>query len=281
MLTASLVIACGSPSPAPAEQESEAKPRVLELDDRQLVVEAPGQASRRRLIHAGTHQRKVQIGLTQREAGEGGKVLPPFFVLQLDWRGQTPSEGPAIHEFAIEAVDHPRPTDTSKPTPPEMEVALAPIDDAFSRVRGSVHIENGQPLRITSTASALQLRPDPPLLLELFLVPLPEVEVGVGARWVVTDGKERREYVLTKLDETGATIELERGAVESLLGDLPLARGRFELRTTEGPDGSTLELADPLPTRGELEVEVVFDVAREAGEPPVVLYQVFNLDTAP
>jgi hypothetical protein len=280
-----LVIASGSPSPAPAEQESEAKPRVLELDDRQLVVEAPGQASRRRLIHAGTHQRKVQIGLTQREAGEGGKVLPPFFVLQLDWRGQTPSEGPAIHEFAIEGIDYPpdprRSERPSKPMSPEWEATTKSIDDAFSRVRGSVHIENGQPLRITSTASALQLRPDPPLLLELFLVPLPEVEVGVGARWVVTDGKERREYVLTKLDETGATIELERGAVESLLADLPLVRGRFELRATESPNDSKLVLADPLPTHGELEFEIVFDVAKQAGEPPVVLYEVFKLDTVP
>jgi hypothetical protein len=289
VLIASCVIACGSPSPAPAEQAPEAKPRVIELGGRQLVVEDPGQAPRRQLIHAGAHQRRVQIGLSQRDPDEeGGKVFPTFFVLQLDWRGETPSEGPATHEFAIEGIDHPpdprRSDRPSKPMSPEWEATTKTLEDAFSRVRGSVLIERGQPQQITSTRSALRLSPDPPVILELFLVPLPEVELGVGARWVTTDAKskERREYVLTKLDETGATIELERGAVDKLLSSsLPLVRGRFELRATTNSDSSKLVLADPLPTHGELEFEVVFEVPGEAGKETVKLYQIVTLDTAP
>ena len=288
VLSVSWAIACGSPSPAPAEQAPEAKPRVIELGGRQLVVEDPGQSPRRQLTYAGAHPRKVQIGLTQREPDEApSEALPAFFTLQLDWRGQTPGEGPAIHEFAIEAVKYPpdpRKTETpAKPRSAEMEAATKTIDDMFSRVRGSVHIEHGQPLRIASTRTVLQLSPDPPVILDLFLVPLPAVEVGVGARWVTTDAKskERREYVLTKLDETSATIELERGAVDKLLSSLPRVRGRFELRSTTGSEGSTLVLADPLPTHGELEFEVVFEVPGEAGKETVTLYQILTLATAP
>ncbi|KIG17541.1 hypothetical protein DB30_03242 [Enhygromyxa salina] len=258
---------------------------MLEFGGRQLVVEDPGQTPRRQLSYAGTHERRVRISVSQREpTAEGGKVLPTYFVVELDWRGEAPAEGPAIHEFAVKSVQGTgEGNGPKKPSPPQMKEVFEARDAAFLRVRGSVRVEDGHPLQILANRDGVRLTPDIPAVLDVFLLPLPGLPVGVGARWVTTDSKtkERREYVLTKLDETSVTIVFERTSPEDSSLRPPNIRGRFELRSMASTEPPKLLLSDPLPTRGRLEFELELQHFGKAGDRTVGMYQILELDTQP
>lgn len=266
-LAASLAISCSEPNPA--DPTAEQTRREIDLGGRLLVVEDAGQTPRRRLSYAGAHDRRVRMRVSFRQPpGQGKPGLHTILVLVLDWQ----SRGPAIHDFAMRSVE--RPSDQTKiaPTPPELAEALEQVDAAFLRVRGSIRVEEGRPLQISANRDEVRLVPDISTILDLFLVPLPDAEVGVGARWVTLDvtSKERREYVLTGLDETSATLDFERTSLEGSRLPLPGIRGKFEL-----------EFSDPLPTRGELELELRAQHLGQAGDQTVETYQIFELDTPP
>ena len=279
-LTASWAIACGNPTPAPADQARKQAQRELDLGGRQFEVEDLGQAPRRQLSYAGAHARRVRISVSTRQpSAEREKVSPPFFVVELDWRGQAPLEGPATYEFAVKAAGAANIPKLSKD--PDVAELLEKIETPCLRVRGSVRIEDGQLFQISSTRGP-HLSPDIPILLDLFLVPLPKAEIGVGARWATTDAKanERREYVLTHLGETSATIDFERSSTEES-PSRPLVRGRFELRSTGGTEAPKLVFSDPLPTRGELEFIFEIQYADKAGDSSTQIHQIIELDTPP
>jgi len=139
---------------------------------------------------------------------------------------------------------------------------VAGIMKLFEKVSGHASIMAPHHVSIVQT-EGLPSTPSLPLLLHQFIVPLPALEVGKGARWSVLQpirfpgglvGTDNRMYELVEIGDQGATVQIS-GKIE--------LEAKAQAPSTNATLGATITVvgelevgfADVLPISGELRIQ--------------------------